>query len=148
MEFTKEQAEQLSKEIFPLYGFMDMKIDQMSDGVFRARVPFIDNNKNHVQTMAAPIQWAIAESLGGLVWFVSQVSDKHAPLMRSMNIDFKKPATSDVTAEVSFTSEDIEKMKVALKDTNKYDFELKAVLKDADGVIVSETVAQYAIRQL
>ena len=148
MDITLEQAEELSKGMFPLYGFMDLKLEQMSDGVFRARVPFIDNNKNHMQTMAAPIQWAIAEMLGGLVWFVSQVSDKHVPIMKSMNIDFMKPATSDVIAETTFSAEDVQKMKDGLEKDDRYDFELKAVLKDANGVIVSETVGQYAIRGL
>jgi len=148
MDITLEQAEELSKGMFPLYGFMDLKIEQMSDGVFRARVPFIDNNKNHMQTMAAPIQWAIAEMLGGLVWFVSQASDKHVPIMKSMNIDFLKPATSDIIAETVFTEADVQIMKEGLAKDDRYDFELKAVVKDSNDVIVSETVGQYAIRRL
>ena len=148
MDITLEQAEQFSKKMFPLYEFMDLKIEQMSDGVFRARVPFIDNNMNHIKTMAAPIQWAIAEMLGGLVWFVSQASDKHVPIMKSMSIDFIKSASTDIIAETFFTTTDIIKMKDSLNKHDRYDFELKAEIKDMHGTVVSKTVGIYAIRRL
>lgn len=68
------------------------------------------------------------------------------PVIRSLNIEFKKPAMTDIITEAYFSEQDAEKMNTAMESDGRYDFELKINIKNASGEIVSEVKGSYAIR--
>ena len=73
---------------------------------------------------------------------------KYVPVVRSLDIKFMRPALSDITAETRFPDDRVEAMVSSLKATGRHDFGLCAVIRDADGEVVAETKACYAVRTM
>lgn len=146
---TSEQAiEQWLKSALPVYEFMDLSIISVSDGVYRCFVPLSKNTGNHINTVHAAFQWACAEMLGGLVVLSQRTDEKYVPVVRGVDIEFKRPALSDITAEAHFSAKDAETMNAALAASGRYDFELSATIRDAHGEVVAEATGFYAVRTM
>ncbi len=143
-----EEFDVWAKENCPIYRFMDLKIISVSDGLFSCTVPININTGNHINTVHAAFQLASAEMLGGLAALKNRSSQKYVPVVRGLNINFKKPAFSDITAEAHFSSVDAEKMNTALATNGRYDFDLEILIKNTDGDVVAEATGSYAVRTM
>ena len=148
MTDVENELEQWARKNLPVYEFMDLKVDSVSNGVYRCSVPLTQNTGNHINTVHAALQWASAEMLGGLVVLANRPDEKFVPVLRSLDIEFKRPARSDITAEARFTDDEVDAMVSALRTAGRYDFELCALIRDIDGEIVAEARACYAIRTI
>ena len=146
MGVIEEQLEQWVKKNLPIYEFMGLKIDSVSNGIYRCSVPLTRNTGNHINTVHAAFQWASAEILGGLVVLSKQPDEKYVPVVKSLDIDFKRPALTDITSEAYFSDEEVEVMNTALASTGRYDFTLRSVIRDADDEVVAEATGCYAVR--
>jgi hypothetical protein len=51
-----------------------------------------------------------------------------------------------VTSEAFFSREQAEEMNSVLASTDRFDFDLNSVIKDADGNVVAEALGHYAVR--
>ena len=146
---TQESAiEAWAREHLPVYEFMDLKVLSVSQGVYKCRVPLSENTGNHINTVHAAFQWASAEMLGGLVVLSNRTDEKFVPVVKSLSIDFKQPALTDVTAEARFSMERVAAMNAALESTGRYDFDLASVIRDSAGLVVAEAVGRYAVRTM
>lgn len=125
---------------------MNLEISMTPDGIYRCFVPLGSNTGNHVNTVHAAIQWAAAEPLGGLIVLSKRTDEKYVPVIRSLEIDFRRPALTDITSEASFSAEQVEAMNAALDATGRYDFELDSVVRDTAGEVVTRATGCYAIR--
>jgi len=133
----------------PLYEYMDLRIESASGGVYRCRVPLSENNANHFHTVHAALQWASAEVLGGLVWTACKPKEgDFIPVVRRFEIDFKRPAWTELVAEAKFSDEEAGQLRDALKSKGRYDFELESVLRNSAGEIVATGTGFYAIRPM
>ena len=67
--------------------------------------------KNHIQTIHASVQFALAETASGesLIKEFPQYEGKVIPMLRSSTIKYKSPATSTLRAKVTLTKEAKEK---------------------------------------
>jgi acyl-coenzyme A thioesterase PaaI-like protein len=146
MASQKEEVENWAKGGLPLYEFMDLRIAGGENGFYRCFVPLNENTGNHISTFHAALQFAAAEILGGVVVVENRASDKYVPVVRSLNIEFKKPAMTDIFTEAYFSEQDAKKMNAAMASDGRYDFELKINIKNTSGEIVSEVTGSYAIR--
>ena len=144
----RERAfERAFRKLSPLYDHIDLTVESASDGVFRCSVPLEERNSNHAQTMHAAIQWAAAEALGGVA-FAAMGLDlrKYLGVVKSAHIDFKRPATTRITAETSFPEARVEAVKAELEEQGRCDFELDVVVRGESGKTVAEAHCVYAIR--
>jgi hypothetical protein len=53
---------------------------------------------------------------------------------------------TDIVATAYFSVDQAVEMNAKLAETGRYDFQQKAVLTDANGTIVAETLGSYALR--
>ncbi len=144
---SAENVEKFCKSSVPLFDHLNIKFEFLDDGVIRCHLPFDRKVSNHLNSVYAGVQWSIAEVLGGIAFATSSVPG-FVPLLKSMNIEFKKPAMTDLVAQVCFTEGDAEKMQQALKAEGRYNFELKSTVQDTQGNVVAEGLAVYAIRKM
>jgi acyl-CoA thioesterase FadM len=72
--------------------------------------------------------------------------EKYVPVVKSLDIDFKRPALTDLTSEAYFSDEEVEVMNTALASTGRYDFTLRSVIRDANDEVVAEATGCYAVR--
>ena len=144
----ENEIEGWARENLPIYEFMDLKVLSVSDGLYKCFVPLSGNTGNHIKTVHAAFQWASAEILGGLAVLSTRKEDKYVPVVKSLSIEFKRPALTDITSEALFSSKQVEVMNTALESTGRYDFDLASVIRDREGEVVAEALGQYAVRIL
>ena len=143
---NEKEVEDWAKSNLPVYEFMGLKVTSVSDGVYSCFVPLNANTGNHISTVHAAFQWAAAEILGGLVVLTKRTNTRYVPVVKSLDIEFKRPALSDITSEARFSDEEVGTMNAALESTGRYDFELNAVIRNMQGDVVAEATGRYAVR--
>lgn len=142
-----EVVEQLCKSSVPLFDHLNVSFEILEDGIVRCYLPFDRKSNNHLNSVYAGVQFCIAEVLGGIGFMTAAISG-YVPLLKGMNINFVKPALTDLTAEVCFSESDIQKMKAQLEAEGRYDFELESKIQDTSGTVVATGKALYAIRKM
>lgn len=140
------EVENWTKVDMPLYEFMDLRISDGRDGFYRCYVPLNEKTGNHINTFHAALQFAAAEILGGVVVYLNRASEKYIPVVKSLNIQFKKAAETDIFTEVFFSEQDAGNMNEAMETEGRYDFDLEINIKNTSGEIVSIVNGAYAIR--
>ncbi|MBO0854954.1 MAG: YiiD C-terminal domain-containing protein [Nocardia sp.] len=129
----------------PIAHKMGVKALEVRPGYAETTVP-IEGNGNHFGVMYAGVLFTVAEILGGAIPIATFDGTKYFPLVKDLQIFFRKPAKTDVTAKASLSEEEIARV-IADADANgKADFTLAATVTDADGVVVAETRGLYQLR--
>jgi thioesterase domain-containing protein len=90
-------------------------------------------NVNHLGTVYAGSLFSLADYAGGVLFYATFDIKKYYPLLKEVTIAFKKPATTDITVEVSMSPEQAEQVKNLTDETGKADWVLDLELKDAMG---------------
>lgn len=142
---TVEQVNQVMRTSIPLVDSTRIEVVELEPGYAKTRAPF-EGNGNHLGTMYAGVLFTVAEVIGGVMAAVTFDMTKVLPVVKSMEIDFKRPARSDVTAEARLDQATIERATEAAERDGKGPYELRATVTDAEGTVVATTVAQYQVR--
>ncbi|QUQ64316.1 YiiD C-terminal domain-containing protein [Kutzneria sp. CA-103260] len=107
----------------------------------------VDGNTNHVGTMYAGVLFTVAEVLGGAIAMVTFDAEKYVPIVKEVQIKFRRPARSTVRATASLSEAEIAETLATAEEHGKADFDLYAELVDADGMTVATTHGVYQIRR-
>ena len=129
-----------------IFQHMGLKYTIEADGHYRTYAPLNDRTGNHVKTFHAAFQFALAEAIGGIVIFENRASERYVPLVKSVSMNFRKPAATDLFASAHFGPDDVAAMNQAMADSGRYDFTLEIPITDTNGERVSEMKAVYAVR--
>lgn len=136
-------------DLMPFYKFVGLEIESAADGVYRCRVPLNGQTGNHMMTMHAAVQWAVAEFLGGLV-VVSVVELSELPniygAVKSATINFMRAVRTDITAEARVDDAEIRRIKTLVAEGKEALFTLNPVLRDVDGKTVATFSAEFVVR--
>jgi acyl-coenzyme A thioesterase PaaI-like protein len=124
-----------------------LQVVELRPGYVKCLMPF-RNNGNHIGSMYAGALFTVAEIPGGALFLSSFDTSKYFPIVKALNIDFQKPAKSDVTVEISMTTEQIAGIQAEADSNGKAEFVLKGELKDSAGVVVAESHGVYQIRKI
>lgn len=129
----------------PLVASTRIEVVELERGYARTTAPF-EGNGNHLGTMYAGVLFTVAEVIGGVMAAVTFDMTKVLPVVKSMEIDFKRPARSDVFAEARLDDATIKAATAAAEAEGKGPYELRATITDSEGTVVATTVAQYQVR--
>ncbi len=86
------------------------------------------------------------EISAGALFFMTFDFAKYFPLLKEMNIQFKKMVLSDLTIEISMSKEEADRISREADESGKADFTLTAELKDEKNDIVAITKGLFQIR--
>ncbi|TSD96123.1 DUF4442 domain-containing protein [Skermania sp. ID1734] len=114
-------------------------------GYARTRVP-IEGNGNHFGVMYAGVLFTVAEVLGGIIPMATFDNSRFYPLVKDLQITFKRAAKTDVEAEAKLDEESIARIASAADANGKADFTLDAAITDAAGEVVATTHGIYQLR--
>jgi acyl-coenzyme A thioesterase PaaI-like protein len=103
-------------------------------------------NENHIGSMYAGALFTVAEIPGGALYLTTFDVAKFYPVLKAMNIRFRRPAKSDVTVTVALTAAEAGRIAREAEARGKSEFVLEAGVKDADGQVVAETKGIYQLR--
>lgn len=136
-------------DLMPFYKFVGLEIEAAADGVYRCRVPLNEQTGNHMMTMHAAVQWAVAEFLGGLV-VVSVVDLNELPniygAVKSATINFMRAVRTDITAEARVDEPEIQRIKALVAEGKEALFTLNPILRDTEGKTVATFSAEFVVR--
>ncbi|WP_028479819.1 YiiD C-terminal domain-containing protein [Nocardia sp. CNY236] len=124
---------------------MGVQAVDVRPGFAATSVP-VESNGNHFGAMYAGVLFTVAEILGGAIAIASFDNSAFYPLVKDLHIFFRKAAKTDVRAEATLSQEEITRIAAEAAAKGKADFTLRAVVTDADGVVVAETEGLYQLR--
>lgn len=132
--------------IIPILGALQVEVVELDRNVVAARIPAAPN-VNHFGTTYAGSLFTVAEVLGGLLPRTSLAAEGGVPLIKSMTIDFLRPATTAVVSRARIEDDEIERVLAEYAERGKSDFELVAEVTDEAGTVVARTRGLYQLRR-
>lgn len=136
----------LVHQTVPILEKMGIEVLESVPGRAVALLPF-EANRNHVGTAYAGSLFSVAEVLGGVLALQSFTLEGYAPVVKSMSINYLKPALGDVCATVEISHDEIARVLAEAAEVGKSNYELAATVTDENGVVVASTVGQYQLRK-
>ncbi len=115
---------------------MGLKVVSMQDRYVKLLMP-LNNNINHVGTMYAGSLYTLGEIMGGVIFIASFDIGKYYPLVKDVQIRYRRPALTDITVETAMSEDHVEQIQKVLEEKGKADFNLDLELIDANGEVVA-----------
>ncbi len=135
------------ESLIPVAHKMGVEAVEIRRGHAKLRVP-IAGNGNHFGVMYAGVLFTVGEMLGGAIPLATFDNSAYYPLVKDLQIFFKKAAKTDITSEATLSEDEIARIEATAAEHGKCDFELEATLTDTNGVVVATTKGLYQLRAL
>ncbi|MGH8354049.1 MAG: YiiD C-terminal domain-containing protein [Pseudomonas sp.] len=145
MPLPAEIARQLTEESIAFVKRMGLKAEVLEPGFVRLRVP-LAGNENHIGSLYAGALFTLAEIPGGALFITSFDGSRFYPLVKEMNLRFRRPATGDIWVEARLSAEEIERLQAEAATNGKAEYLLELELRDASGQVVAESRGLYQLR--
>lgn len=146
MPLPAEMARVFTEEKIDFVKRSGLKAEQLEPGFVRLRMP-LAGNQNHIGTLYAGALFTLAEIPGGALFLTSFDVQRFYPLIKEMNLRFRRPATSDIHVEARLDAAEIERIQAEAERAGKAEYRLDLQLIDTDGQVVAETSALYQLRK-
>ncbi len=118
----------------PIIKAMGIRILEMRDRHVKVVLPLAPNI-NHIGTMYAGSLFTVGEYLGGPMFVASFDHTKYYPIVKTMSIQYRRPATTDVTVEASLSAEAVEAVQKEADEKGKADWKMDLEIKDESGQV-------------
>jgi len=126
---------------------MGMQIVGFKKGSVKILLPK-NPNVNHIGTVYAGSLFSLADYAGGVLFFASFDHKKYVPILKEVTINFKKPATTDITVEATMSPEQIERLQKTADEAGKADWVMDLELKDEQGNICCLVHGNFQMRKV
>ena len=105
-------------------------------------------NVNHVGIMYAGSLFTLGEIPGGILHVASFDSTRFFPIVKEVNIRFRRPASTDVTLEKEISTEMVDQVQKEAEENDTADFYLEMDITDANGEVVAIVKGTWQIRRI
>lgn len=146
MAFPAEIARQFTEEKIAFVKRMNLKAEVLEPGFVRLRVP-LAGNENHIGSMYAGALFTLAEIPGGALFLTSFDARQFYPIIKEMNLRFRRPATGDIVVEARLSAEEVQRLENEAQANGKADYLLELELTDANGEVVALSRGLYQLRK-
>nr|MBO2509414.1 thioesterase [Gammaproteobacteria bacterium] len=146
MALPTELARLFTEERIAFIKRMNLKAEVLEPGYVRLRAP-LAGNENHIGTMYAGALFTLAEVPGGALFVTSFDHQRFYPIVKELNLRFRRPATGDIHVEARLSASEIERIQIEAAANGKADYALELQLCDAAGEVVAESRALYQLRR-
>ncbi|WP_322979838.1 YiiD C-terminal domain-containing protein [Pseudomonas sp. C11] len=145
MTLPVEIARQLTEEQIAFVKRSGLKAETLEPGFVRLCMP-LAGNQNHIGSMYAGALFTLAEIPGGALFLTSFDVQRFYPVIKEMNLRFRRPATGDICVEARLSDEEIERLQREATLHGKAEYLLELQLTDATGECVAESRGCYQLR--
>ena len=145
MAFLAQVAERL-----PFNAHLGVEVGTVEAGRGEVVLPALDHLTNHVGTVHAVAELAVAEPAGALAassGVLDLVQQGYVPIVKSMSVRYVKPAKGELRATAQLDDEDAAALRKAAGAGERVAVSLPIEVRDADGV-VAEVTAEYVYKDL
>ncbi len=113
-------------------------------------LPFNEAVHNHLQTIHASAQFALAETASGeiLQSIFPELVGKVVPVLRESQIKFKKPAIKTISAHPTVSNEAISKFKEQFKKKGRSSISVNVEIKDCENVATCVSVFKWFVQSI
>lgn len=108
----------------------------------------LKGNVNHAGMMYAGSLFTIGEIPGGILHIASFDVNRFFPIVKEVNIRFRRPATTDVTLEMELDREQADHIQDEAEKKGKADFSLKMEIRDTAGEVIAIVNGTWQIRKI
>ena len=145
MPLPIELVRQLTEEQIAFVQRSGLKADVLEVGHVRLRMP-LAGNQNHIGSMYAGALCTLAEIPGGALFLTSFDTQRFYPIVKEMNLRFRRPATGDIQVEASLSKAQIEQLQKQATEEGKAEYVLELQLTDDSGEVVAQSRGLYQLR--
>lgn len=145
MSMPLELVRQLTEEQIAFVKRSGLKAEVLEPGHVRLRMP-LAGNQNHIGSMYAGALFTLAEIPGGALFLTSFDATRFYPIIKEMNLRFRRPATGDICVEASLTDEEIQRLQKQATEEGKAEYVLELQLTDQSGEVVAQSRGVYQLR--
>ncbi len=146
MSMPIELVRQLSEEQIAFVKRSGLKAETLEPGLVRLRMP-LEGNQNHIGSMYAGALFTLAEIPGGALFLTSFDAQRFYPVVKELNLRFRRPATGDIWVEASMAAEEVSRLQEQAELYGKVEYRLDLELTDATGEVVAISQALYQMRK-
>ena len=141
-----EIVRQLSEDSIAFVKRTNLKAEVLEPGFVRLRVP-LAGNETHIGSMYAGALFTLAEIPGGALFLTSFDASQFYPIVKEMNLRFRRPATGDIVVEARLSAEEIERLQTEAQANGKAEYVLELQLTDGSGEVVALSRGIYQLRK-
>ncbi len=134
----------LLTDTIPWIKMSDIRVDVFEERRARLTIP-VEKHLNHVGIVYAGTHFMLMEVTGAALFAATYGVDRLVPINKSMEIKFLKPATTDITCDLTISKEEADIKIEPVEKTGKGDWVLNMETTDANGITVSTSVCNYYI---
>ncbi len=145
MPMPLELVRQLTEEQIAFVQRSGLKAEVLEPGRVRLRMP-LAGNQNHIGSMYAGALFTLAEIPGGALFLTSFDAQRFYPIVKEMNLRFRRPATGDIQVEASLSEAQIEQLQKQATEEGKAEYVLELQLTDDSGEVVAQSRGLYQLR--
>ncbi len=145
MPLPVEIIRQLTEEQIAFVQRSGLKAEVLEPGHVRLCMP-LAGNQNHIGSMYAGALFTLAEIPGGALFLTSFDAQRFYPIIKEMNLRFRRPATGDIRVEARLTTEEIQHLQKQATELGKAEYVLQLQLTDESGEVVVESRGLYQLR--
>ena len=146
MSMPLELVRQLTEEQIVFVKRSGLKAEVLEAGHVRLRMP-LAGNQNHIGSMYAGALFTLAEIPGGALFLTSFDASQFYPIVKEMNLRFRRPATGDIVVEARLSAEEIERLQTEAQANGKAEYVLELQLTDGSGEVVALSRGIYQLRK-
>jgi len=129
----QEHVEMLST-IVKIIEKMGIRIVEMRDRYVKVLLP-LEPNVNHIGTIYAGSLFSVGEYIAGPIFVASFDYTKFYPIVKAINVQFCRPATTDVTVEVTLGEAEAEAIQREVEAKGKADWKMDLEVKNQTGEV-------------
>jgi len=129
----QEHAKML-ETIIKIIDAMGIRIIEMRDRHVKVLLP-LEPNVNHIGTMYGGSLFTAGEFMGGAMYMASFDYDRFYPIVKAINIQFRRPALTNVTVEANLSLEEIDAIHREADAKGKADWKMDLEIKDEAGEV-------------
>ena len=145
MPMPLELVRQLTEEQIAFVQRSGLKAEVLEPGRVRLRMP-LAGNQNHIGSMYAGALFTLAEIPGGALYLTSFDAQRFYPIVKEMNLRFRRPATGDIRVEANLSEAQIEQLQKQATEHGKAEYVLELQLTDDSGEVVAQSRGLYQLR--
>ena len=145
MTMPIELVRQLTEEQIAFVQRSGLKAEVLEVGHVRLLMP-LAGNQNHIGSMYAGALFTLAEIPGGALFLTSFDAQRFYPIVKEMNLRFRRPASGDIWVEACLTAEEIQQLQKQATELGKAEYVLQLQLTDESGEVVAESRGLYQLR--
>jgi thioesterase domain-containing protein len=145
MTMPLELVRQLTEEQITFVQRSGLKAEVLEPGYVRLCMP-LAGNQNHIGSMYAGALFTLAEIPGGALFLTSFDAQRFYPIIKEMNLRFRRPATGDIRIEARLSVEEIQHLQKQATEQGKAEYLLELQLTDDSGEVVALSRGVYQLR--